>query len=162
MVSLVIREIQEKDNVQVAQVIRKVLVDLGVPKVGTAYADKALDHMFQNYNVPKASYFVVEKENNIIGCCGIAQLDNYDGNVCELQKMYFLEEARGKGLGARMIDTCILKAKAYGFDKMYLETMPYMEAAQILYKKSGFEYIDAPMGDTGHYSCPVWMLKDLK
>jgi putative acetyltransferase len=39
--------------------------------------------------------------------------------------------------------------------------MPYMEAAQKLYVKSGFEYLDAPMGDTGHCSCPVWMIKQL-
>ncbi|ADV51520.1 GCN5-related N-acetyltransferase [Cellulophaga algicola DSM 14237] len=162
MGSITIREIQQKDNADVAKVVRKVLVDLGVPKVGTAYADKALDHMFENYNVPKATYFVVEENHEVIGCCGIAQLENYEGNVCELQKMYFLEAARGKGVGAQMINACIEKAKEYGFDKMYLETMPYMEAAQKLYKKSGFEYLEAPMGNTGHFSCPVWMLKDLK
>ena len=162
MGSIIIREIQQKDNSAVAEVVRKVLVDLGVPKVGTAYEDKALDHMFENYNVPKATYFVVEENDKVIGCCGVAQLENYEGKVCELQKMYFLEEARGKGVGKQMIDICIARAKEYGFDKMYLETMPFMKAAQKLYQKSGFEYLEAPMGNTGHYSCPVWMLKDLK
>ena len=157
----VIREITPEDNAQVAQVIRKVFEDMGVPKVGTAYADKALDDMYSNYNVPKAAYFVVEYDGKVIGCAGVAQLDNYEGNVCELQKMYFLEEARGKGLGAKMIEACLQKAKEFGFEACYLETMPYMEAAQKLYKKNGFEYIDAPMGNTGHYSCPVWMLKKL-
>ncbi|WP_127137893.1 GNAT family N-acetyltransferase [Flagellimonas oceanensis] len=157
----VIREITPEDNAQVAQVIRKVFEDMGVPKVGTAYADKALDDMYSNYNVPKATYFVVEQEGKVIGCAGVAQLDNYEGNVCELQKMYFLEEARGKGLGAKMIEACLDKAKEFGFEACYLETMPYMEAAQKLYKRNGFEYIDAPMGNTGHFSCPVWMLKKL-
>tara|TARA_R110002051_G_scaffold127537_3_gene201172 strand:- start:10169 stop:10657 length:489 start_codon:yes stop_codon:yes gene_type:complete len=159
--TLVIREIEEKDNEEIAKVIRKVLVDLGVPKVGTAYADKALDHMFENYNVPKASYFVAVENDLIMGCAGIAQLENYEGNVCELQKMYFLEEARGKGIGAKMMQVCIDRAKEFGFEKVYLETMPYMEAAQKLYMKSGFNYINAPMGNTGHYSCPVWMLKTI-
>ena len=117
--------------------------------------------MYSHYNVPRAAYFVVEHEGRIIGCAGVAQLENYDGNVCELQKMYFLEEARGKGLGAKVIEACLNKAKEFGFEACYLETMPYMEAAQKLYKKNGFEYIDAPMGNTGHYSCPVWMLKKL-
>ncbi|MFX0556817.1 GNAT family N-acetyltransferase [Maribacter sp. CXY002] len=161
MDTAIIREIKKEDNAAVATVVRKVLVDLGVPKVGTAYADKALDHMFENYDVPKATYFVVEQDGQIIGCAGVAQLDNYQGNVCELQKMYFLEEARGRGLGAKMIQICLDKAKEFGFEKCYLETMPYMTDAQKLYKKSGFKYIDAPMGNTGHYSCPVWMLKTL-
>ena len=161
MGEVIIREIQPKDNAAVAGVIRQVLVDLGVPKVGTAYADKALDDMYGAYDVPKATYFVAEEGGRIIGCAGVAQLENFDGNVCELQKMYFLEEARGKGLGGKMIDTCLAKAKEFGFEACYLETMPYMKAAQKLYQKSGFQYIDAPMGNTGHYSCPVWMLKEI-
>ncbi|WP_396637635.1 GNAT family N-acetyltransferase [Maribacter sp. R77961] len=161
MATAIIREIRKEDNAKVAGVIRKVLVDLGVPKVGTAYADTALDHMFENYEVPKANYFVVEENGEILGCAGIAQLENYEGNVCELQKMYFLEEARGKGLGAQMMAICLKKAKEYGFEKCYLETMPFMKAAQKLYQKSGFDYIEAPMGNTGHFSCPVWMLKTL-
>lgn len=156
-----IREIRKEDNASVARVVRKVLEDLGVPKVGTAYADKALDSMFENYDVPRATYFVAEDDGKIIGCAGVAQLENYEGNVCELQKMYFLEEARGRGLGMQMIDRCLKRAKEFEFEKCYLETMPYMTDAQKLYKKSGFEYIDAPMGNTGHYSCPVWMLKTL-
>lgn len=162
MASITIREIVQKDNEDVARVIRKVLVDLGVPKVGTAYADKALDQMFENYEVPRAAYFVAISDEKIIGCCGVAQLENYDGNICELQKMYFLEEGRGKGLGAQMMEVCLSKAKEFGYDKIYLETMPFMESAQKLYKKTGFKYLDGPMGNTGHYSCPVWMLKDLK
>lgn len=117
--------------------------------------------MFEHYDKPKATYFVVEENGVILGCAGIAQLDNYEGNICELQKMYFLEEARGRGIGREMITICLDRAKEYGFEGCYLETMPYMEAAQKLYKKMGFEYIDAPMGDTGHYSCPVWMFKTL-
>jgi len=157
----VIREIKQSDNADIARVIRKVLVDLGVPKVGTAYADLALDHMFENYDVPRAAYFLVEQNGEVLGCAGVAQLENYDGNCCELQKMYLLEEARGKGVGSQLMTICLSKAKIFGFEQMYLETMPYMKAAQILYKKSGFEYIDARMGNTGHFSCPIWMLKTL-
>ena len=160
--TIVIREIRPEENAEVAQVIRKVLVEIGVPKVGTAYADKALDHMYENYDVPRADYFLIVEEGKIRGCAGIAQLENYKGNVCELQKMYFLEEARGKGLGTQMMQICLNRAKEYGYEKVYIETMPYMKAAQKLYTKSGFYYIDAPMGDTGHYSCSVWMLKSLQ
>ncbi len=161
MKNVVIRPILKKDNASVGKVIRRVLIDLGVPKVGTAYADKALDSMYENYNVPRATYYVVEERGEIIGCAGIAQLENYDGNVCELQKMYFLEKARGRGLGTEMMKICLDKAREYDFKKCYLETMPYMKDAQKLYKKTGFTYIDSRLGNTGHYSCPVWMLLEL-
>ncbi|SIS65715.1 putative acetyltransferase [Zobellia uliginosa] len=161
MGAAIIRNIRKEDNEQVAVLIRKVLVDLGAPKVGTAYADVTLDSMFENYDRPRAAYFVVEENDKILGCAGVAQLDNCDDNICELQKMYFLEEARGRGIGSEMLRICLEKAREFNFKKVYLETMPYMKAAQKLYEKMGFEYIDKPMGDTGHYSCPVYMLAKL-
>lgn len=157
----IIRLIEKKDNPQIAKVIRTVLEDFKVPKVGTAYADTSLDCMFETYQKPKAAYFVVEENNKIIGGAGVAKLDNYEGNVCELQKMYFLPEARGRGIGAQMMEFCLAKAREFGFEKIYLETMEYMTHAQKLYKQAGFEYIECAMGDTGHYSCPVHMLKTL-
>lgn len=158
---IVIREIKKEDDAQVAMVIRAVLVEMGVPKVGTAYADKALDEMTATYHKDRAAYFVVEDNGKIIGGAGVAPLDNFEGNICELQKMYFLPEARGRGLGANMMDICLNKAKSFGFDKCYLETLPYMKDATKLYAKSGFESLEGPMGDTGHYSCNVWMIKSL-
>ncbi len=157
----IIRPIQKKDNPHIANAIRSVLIDFGVPKVGTAYADVTLDTMYEAYQKDRAIYFIIEIEGRIIGGAGVAQLDNSEENICELQKMYFLPEARGIGLGTKMIDLCLEKAKEFEFDQCYIETMTYMKAAQTLYKKKGFEYIDGPMGDTGHYSCPVHMLKEL-
>jgi len=161
MNTIVIRPIQKQDNLQIAAVIRKVLIDLNVPKVGTAYADPQLDFMFETYSKSRAIYYVIENQDLIIGGAGISQLENEAATICELQKMYFLPEARGLGLGFQMIQKCLQSAHDFGYQKCYLETMPYMEAAQQLYKKVGFEYICAPMGNTGHDSCPVWMLKDL-
>ncbi|WP_394758060.1 GNAT family N-acetyltransferase [Flavobacterium sp.] len=157
----IIREIQKTDNLQVANVIRTVLIEHNVPKVGTAYADPQLDFMFEAYSEPNSMYFVVEKKGKIIGCAGIAPLQNGSPEICELQKMYFLSETRGLGIGTKMMEICLQKAKDFGFKKCYLETMPYMKAAQKLYLKSGFEYLCEPMGNTGHTSCPVWMIKQL-
>lgn len=156
-----IRKIEKQDNPAVAGVIRTVLREHNVPKVGTAYADASLDCMFETYSLPSSVYFVVVQDGKVTGGAGIAPLQNGPAGTCELQKMYFLPEARGLGIGAAMMERCLDSAKAFGFTKCYLETMPYMEAAQKLYKKYGFEYISAPLGNTGHVSCPVWMLKNL-
>lgn len=158
----IIREIKPQDNLEIAQVIRAVFDELNVPKVGTAYEDKATDKMFENFQKEKSAYFVVEHKNKIVGGAGIAQLDNFTGNICELQKMYFSPITRGKGIGQKLISRCLEKAKEFGFENCYLETMPYMHAAKALYAKNGFENIDKPMGNTGHYSCNVWMLKKLQ
>lgn len=156
-----IREIENTDNVKLAIVVRKVLIEMGVPKVGTAYADVELDAMFEAYHEDRYVYYVVEQANEILGGAGIAPLKNGDPKVCELQKMYFLPKARGKGLGKKMIQRCLDFAKANQFKHCYIETMPNMEAAQKLYLKTGFTFIYHAMGDTGHSSCPIWMIKSL-
>lgn len=161
LMEIIIRQIRKNDNAEVANVIRTVLIEHNVPKVGTAYADASLDCMFETYSAPKSIYYVVEKNNKIIGGAGIAPLENGPADTCELQKMYFLDEARGLGLGGQMMAKCLADAVKFGFARCYLETMPYMEAAQKLYIKSGFTYLNAPMGCTGHSSCPVWMIKEL-
>lgn len=158
---MIIRKIQPEDNQQIASVIRQVFIDDNYPKVGTAFADSQLDYMFENYNKPKAIYFVIEDNGKIFGGGGIAKLDNSDSTICELQKMYFLQEARGKGIGLQIIEKCLQKAKEFGYEKCYLETLPEMLIAQKLYKKVGFDYICSPLGGTGHTSCPVWMIKSL-
>lgn len=162
MNTAIIRPISKKDNTHIARIIRSVLLEFGVPKEGTAYEDISLDRMYETYNVPRAFYFVIVDGDEIIGGGGLSQLDNYEGNVCELQKMYFLPKARGRGLGVKMLELCLKKVSDYRYEKCYLETMTYMKTAQKLYEKYGFHYIDQPLGDTGHYSCPVHMLKDIQ
>lgn len=161
MESVIIREIQKKDNLAIAAIVRGVLMEMGAPKVGTAYADPYLESLFETYAIPNAIYFVIEKDEKIIGGAGVMQLENSNENICELQKMYLLPEGRGLGLGKKLIDKCLEKATEFGFESCYIETMTYMEDAQKLYKKVGFHYLDKPMGNTGHSSCPVWMLKKL-
>lgn len=156
-----IRLIEKADNEKIAATIRKVIIEMGAPKVGTAYEDEELEAMFEAYQKDRFIYFVVEHENEVLGGAGIAPLKNGDPSICELQKMYFLKEARGRGLGKQMIQKCIDFAKASNFEQCYIETMPNMQDAQKLYIKTGFEYIDHAMGNTGHSSCPVWMLKSL-
>jgi len=157
----IIREIKPIDNNAISKVIRSIILEMGAPKTGTAYEDKATDLMFETYQKDKVAYFVLEHENKVIGGAGIAKLDNCEANICELQKMYLLPTARGKGLGTVLISKCLEKAKEFGFEHCYLETMPYMEAARKLYTKSGFVNLEAPLGNTGHYSCNVWMLKKI-
>ncbi|WP_442845920.1 GNAT family N-acetyltransferase [Leeuwenhoekiella sp. H156] len=158
---LKIRAVQPADNKELAAVLRSILIEMGVPKVGTAYADAALDCMYETYDTASSQYFVVTDDDHILGGAGIAPLANYEGPVCELQKMYIDSSLRGKGVGKQLMQTCLDFARTAGFEKVYLETMPYMQAAQQLYLKSGFYHIDGPMGDTGHCACPVHMLKDL-
>ncbi len=156
-----IEKISIEDNEAIANLIKNVLIEFGAPKVGTAYEDEALLDMCTTYKGIKKAYFILKDGNKVIGGAGIAPLGGCQENICELQKMYFSSVARNRGLGVKMIQKCLDEAKNKGFKKCYLETLPYMKAAQKLYKKVGFVNIDAPLGDTGHYNCTTYMIKKL-
>jgi putative acetyltransferase len=142
-------------------VIRNVFEELDAPKVGTAYADPYLNILFEVYQDDAEIYFVVEKDEIILGGCGIGKLIDAEIKICELQKMYLAKEARGKGIAKELMQKCLIFAKQVGYDKCYIETLPFMKDAQKLYVKSGFTYIDGPLGATGHTTCDVFMIKDL-
>ena len=156
-----IRKIEPKDNLKIASVIRNIFEELDAPKVGTAYADPHLNTLSEVYEAENEIYFVVEEDGIILGGCGIGNLMDAEFKICELQKMYLAKEARGKGIAQELMQKCLEFAKQAGYDKCYIETLPFMKDAQKLYVKSGFTYIDAPMGSTGHNACDVFMIKDL-
>jgi putative acetyltransferase len=52
-------------------------------------------------------------------------------------------------------------ARQLGYRKIYLETLPELRQAVKVYEKFGFHYLEGPMGNTGHFGCNVWMLRDL-
>ncbi|WP_317044289.1 GNAT family N-acetyltransferase [Flavobacterium davisii] len=71
-----IRLIKKEDNIDIAALIRTVLDEYQVPKKGTAYEDPQLDAMFETYQKKQSAYFVLELSGKIVGCAGIALLQN--------------------------------------------------------------------------------------
>ena len=158
---MLIRSVNQPDNKSLSVILREVLVEMKIPQKGSAYEDPELDNMFEAYQFPRSKYFVVEEDKKILGGAGISPLREGDINICELQKMYFHKTIRGRGIGQKLIEICLNFAVESGYQKCYIETMPNMLSAQKLYTSIGFEYIDKPLGNTGHSSCPVWMIKTL-
>ncbi len=159
--SFTIREIRTTDNEAVFHIITSVLNEFEAPKSGTALADPELHNMAAAYEHGRRNYYVAELSDKILGCCGIGPLSGVENNVAELQKMYVLPEGRNLGIASGLIETCLQTARNLGYRQCYLETFPTMEAAQKLYLRNGFRYLDQPLGQTGHTSCQVWMLLDL-
>lgn len=159
---VIIRNIEKKDNAPLASVIRKTLKEFGANHPGTVYYDDTTDHLFDVFSEkPGSVYFIAEINNELVGGAGIYPTNGLPVDTCELVKMYLLPHARGIGLGSRLIETCISFAKQNGYKKIYLESMPELEKALKTYEKFGFVYLDGPMGNTGHFGCEKWMLKDL-
>jgi len=160
MTDITIRHIHEADNSALAVIIRKTLEEFGANLPGTVYYDATTDHLSDVFTVPGSVYFVAEKDGEVLGGGGIYPTAGLPADTCELVKLYLSPTARGLGLGKKLMAHCLQAAATHGFTKVYLETMPELTNAIPLYKKFGFKNLDAPMGNTGHHGCAVWMLND--
>lgn len=156
-----IRRVQPSDNSQVANIIRTVMPEFGASGAGFAIHDKEVDNIYEAYSHSGAAYFVCEQNGKIIGGAGIATLEGGDGTICELKKMYFLPEGRGKGLGQKVLTECLEAGRKIGFDSCYIETFNTMKEAMKLYEKNGFSKIQGPLGNTGHFACNIFYRKKL-
>ena len=50
-----------------------------------------------------------------------------------------------------LIQKCFDAATQNGYHSMYLETMPELSTAVGLYQQLGFNYLQGPLGNSGHF-----------
>jgi putative acetyltransferase len=156
-----IREIAPSDNAILALIIREVLTEFKANKPGTVYFDPTTDNLFQLFQTPGARYWVLEENGVIKGGGGIFPTEGLPQGCCELVKLYLTADTRGRGWGRLLIEQCAAGAQELGFTALYLETMPELNNAVALYHKCGFEPLEGPLGQSGHFGCDIWMLKKL-
>ncbi|AJR04566.1 GNAT family N-acetyltransferase [Siansivirga zeaxanthinifaciens] len=159
--TIVIREIKSEDNAPLEQVIRGCFHEFKIPLEGTAYTDPETASMFEAYQQSNEVYYVVELNGEVLGGAGIKPLPNFESTICELQKMYFSPKLRGKGLGQKLFEKCLKAAKDLGYKQCYIESASQLKAAIHIYEQFGFKHLTEAVGGTGHYSCSIWMIKDL-
>src|SRR4051812_47682031 len=140
-----IREIEEKDNKTMEQIIKRSLesFDLNIP--GTAYFDPQLGSLAQFYKQQSnAKYWVlVNEQDEVVGGVGIAPFGLKIG-VCGLQKLYITPEAQGMGLSKKLMKVALEFAKEH-YTYCYLETLKKLQAANLLYTKLGFQQLERPI-----------------
>jgi putative acetyltransferase len=159
---ILIREIKQGDNAVMANIIRTALTEFNANKPGTVFYDPTTDALYELFQSASRSFYYVATHNNeLVGGAGIYPTVNLPANTCELVKMYLKKEARHIGLGRKMINQCLVKAKELGYKQVYLETMPELKNAIKAYEKFGFSYLKGPLGNSGHHGCDMWMLKQL-
>lgn len=161
MKSINLEIVSENDNKSLKEVIQTVFLEHGINRPGTAFFDPCLDDMYSFYTGEKMIYFVAKDGDKVIGGSGVYPTEGLPDETCELVKMYLLKEYRGKGIGRSLIEKTIQSAKDFGYKNIYLETTPELNSAIKMYEKFGFSAIENRMGNTGHHSCGIFMLKEI-
>lgn len=158
---IVIRPIAKADNPVLADLIRKVFREFDLARPGTVYTDPTTDHLFELFETPGSAYWVAEEDGVLLGGCGVFPTDKLPSGCAELVKFYLTAASRGKGIGRKLLRQCFQSAAALGYRQLYLESFPEFAKAVNMYQKAGFRQIPAALGNSGHYACTIWMVKDL-
>lgn len=159
--SVVFRNIEERDNTKIAELIRTVFREFNIHRPGTVYFDPTTDNLFALFSAEGAEYWIAEENNIIIGGCGIYPTPGLPEGCAEMVKFYLSASSRGKGTGWLLMEKSFESARRYGYRQLYLESLPELSKAISLYERAGFKFLTGPMGNSGHFGCKIWMLKDL-
>lgn len=107
---------------------------------------------------PDIDFIVARLDGKAVGCGGIKWCD--DGTA-ELKRIFVRDDARGHGLGRRIMETLQSLAEARGITRISLETGPLNTEAVRLYET--FEYrICGPFADYEDNPHSLFMTKDLQ
>ena len=109
------------------------------------------------YGPPSGRLLLAIDGDRPIGCVGLRDLGE---GACEMKRLYVAEGGRGQGLGRRLVETIIEKAKQAGYTRMRLDTTPDMTTAQELYRSIGF--VPAPRYYDDPYHGAVFFELDLQ
>ena len=159
--ALQIRKIREADNASLALMIRAVFEEYHAPREGTVYTDPTTDDLYSLFREDRSILWVAEWQEKPVGCCGIYPTPGLDHGCAELVKFYLAAPTRGKGIGKALLEHSVDSARALGYSRLYLESMPEFSKALGIYKQLGFESLPGPLGNSGHTGCKIWMLKEL-
>lgn len=155
------RPIEEKDNKEIAGLIRNVFREFNIHRPGTVYFDPTTDNLFELFRSSGSEYLIAEENGIIIGGCGVYPTPGLPEGCAELVKFYLSAPQRGKGIGWKLMEKTFDSAKRKGYRQLYLESLPELSKAISLYERAGFKFITGPLGKSGHFGCNIWMLKDL-
>jgi putative acetyltransferase len=155
------RTIEEKDNKEIAELIRTVFREFNIQKPGTVYFDPTTDNLYELFRAPGSEYWIAEENGIIAGGCGVYPTPGLPEGCAELVKFYLSSSQRGKGIGWQLMEKTFGSARRTGYKQLYLESLPELSKAISLYEKADFKFIPGPMGKSGHFGCNIWMLKEL-
>lgn len=119
--------------------------------------DAEMENLAAMYSAPVGSLLLCRSEKGVY--TGMVAIRQKGEGICEMKRLYVLPEFQGYGVGKKLSQLIIEKAKALGYKAMVLDTLERLQPALKLYTHLGFERTDA------YYNNPlpgvVYMSKSL-
>lgn len=113
---------------------------------------------FKTFREKGGFYIVAELNGKVCGGGGIAPRRGSSVADCELQMLYLKKDARGLGIGQRLLEECLSTARHLGYRSCYASTSDRFKAAFRLYEANGFRRVST---DSQSSACNRLYLKEL-
>ncbi len=103
-----------------------------------ALAAEIVAQFIKNYDPKRERAWVAEKDGERVGAVFVAKGSD---QIVKLRLLHVEPQARGLGIGKRLVGECIRFARQAGYQKMTLWTQSILHAARHIYKKAGFQVV---------------------
>jgi GNAT superfamily N-acetyltransferase len=104
------------------------------------------------YGRPRGRLWLAMDSGEAAGCVGLRP---FEGDACEMKRLYVRPAHRGKGIGRKLAEKTIEVAKTLGYRRMLLDTLAAMAEATALYRGLGFKetgpYTHNPLPDVLYF-----------
>jgi GNAT superfamily N-acetyltransferase len=92
------------------------------------------------YAPPRGRLLIAGLPEAAVGCIAVRPLAGEEFSVPtgEIKRLYVKPDARGTGLGLRLVETLLQEARAIGYRELKLDTLDRMTGARRLYERLGF------------------------
>jgi len=130
-----IRPVEMPDDVDTARAMfREYEASIGVDLCFQSF-EKELAELPGSYAPPGGRLYLLRVDGEVAGCIALHPKSEHD---CEMKHLYVRAAHRGTGAGRLLAERVIAEARTIGYERMLLDTLDSMQAAQRLYESLGF------------------------
>lgn len=134
-------EILEARTADQIEAARELIKEYSLTRPGDPALGQVADEIAElpgKYAPPDGCLLLAYGDGELQGCVALRK---WSEGTAEMKRLYVRPSGRGRGIGRALVLSIVDRARALGYERMLLDTIPGMDRAQSLYRSLGFKEI---------------------